>query len=304
MEIEASSIIPDVATPAADQKEEQPQHAASTHDPDTCVICLCDISERAVAVPCNHLVFDFLCLVSWLQERSTCPLCKTPVTSVQYDWRAPDDYKTFRVYDESARASSAPATPSSSGQTRFSRYGLSQRGRARGRGCGRGDRFLAYGERAHSSSSNLSQALERRKRVYTLHAFSQHVGANRVSQFRDFTPSTFAASSELQARARAFMRRELQVFEFLDLQSRREFLIEYVVGILKKLEIKGASGAAERLVGEFLGVESARLFLHELEAWLRSPYTKLEDWDRMVQYADPGLMNRKAGGSSTPRRGT
>jgi len=44
---------------------------------DPCVICLDRISERAVTVPCRHSSFDFLCIVSWLQERSTCPLCKT-----------------------------------------------------------------------------------------------------------------------------------------------------------------------------------------------------------------------------------
>lgn len=42
---------------------------------DTCVICLDSVSERAAASPCRHDSFDFLCLVSWLQERSTCPLC-------------------------------------------------------------------------------------------------------------------------------------------------------------------------------------------------------------------------------------
>ena len=42
---------------------------------DLCVICLDSVSERAVASPCRHHNFDFLCLVSWLQERSTCPLC-------------------------------------------------------------------------------------------------------------------------------------------------------------------------------------------------------------------------------------
>ena len=71
-------------------------------------------------------------------------------------------------------------------------------------------------------------------------------------------------------------------------------MLEYIVGILKKLEIKGSNGAAENLVAEFLGRESARLFLHELEAWLRSPYTKLEDWDRHVQYASPALRSGKA----------
>lgn len=49
--------------------------AYTTDGPDPCVICLDSISERAVVCPCRHHSFDFLCLVSWLQERSTCPLC-------------------------------------------------------------------------------------------------------------------------------------------------------------------------------------------------------------------------------------
>ena len=42
---------------------------------DCCVICLDIVSDRAVASPCRHHNFDFLCLLSWLQERSKCPLC-------------------------------------------------------------------------------------------------------------------------------------------------------------------------------------------------------------------------------------
>lgn len=42
---------------------------------DPCVICLDAVSERAFASPCHHHSFDFVCLVSWLQERSVCPLC-------------------------------------------------------------------------------------------------------------------------------------------------------------------------------------------------------------------------------------
>jgi Ring finger domain len=44
---------------------------------DACVICLEPISERAVAAPCNHCSFDFLCLVHWLQQQSKCPLCRS-----------------------------------------------------------------------------------------------------------------------------------------------------------------------------------------------------------------------------------
>lgn len=42
---------------------------------DPCVICLEPITEPAVAVSCNHANFDFLCLVSWLEQRRNCPLC-------------------------------------------------------------------------------------------------------------------------------------------------------------------------------------------------------------------------------------
>ncbi len=48
---------------------------------DPCVICLDCVSERAIAIPCRHSDFDFLCLLSWLQERSTCPLCLSDTLS-------------------------------------------------------------------------------------------------------------------------------------------------------------------------------------------------------------------------------
>jgi len=40
-----------------------------------CVICLDSVSEAAVAVPCKHANFDFICLLSWLEQRPACPLC-------------------------------------------------------------------------------------------------------------------------------------------------------------------------------------------------------------------------------------
>ena len=120
--------------------------------------------------------------------------------------------------------------------------------------------------------------------------FSLHVGANRVSQYKDFTAHEFATSARLQSAARMFLRRELRVFTFLDTVpaprgGNREFLLEYIVAVLKSNELKGANGHAENLVADYLGRENARLLLHELEAWLRSPYTTLHDWDRHVQYA-------------------
>ncbi|KFY20743.1 hypothetical protein V491_03464, partial [Pseudogymnoascus sp. VKM F-3775] len=155
--------------------------------------------------------------------------------------------------------------------------------------------------------------------VYAQNLYSLHVGTNRISRFRDFTPQSLSASPELQSRARTWIRRELRVFAFLhptDTEegggrpTRRadnaEFLLEYIMAVLKTVDVQGAAGQAEELLREFLGREHARLFLHEVRAWLRSPYARLEDWDRNVQYAVPvkvGEGGRDGESSERGRRG-
>lgn len=251
-------------------------------EPETCAICLEAIKERAVATPCNHLSFDFICLVQWLQEHATCPLCKADVKEVQYDWRTPRDFKIYTVGQHQAakKAVSQPRQRTSAARRR---------------------RDVPWGPQAASSSSSVSAedpSLTRRRQVYADHTPSLHVGANRISQYQTFTPASFAASSALQTRARIFLRRELRVFAFLDRRpagANREFLIEYLVAVLKSNDPKGADGHAEELVKEFLGREDARLLLHELDAWLRSPYERLEAWDGHVQY---GESSGRGGGNS------
>jgi hypothetical protein len=86
------------------------------------------------------------------------------------------------------------------------------------------------------------------------------------------------------------------VFEFLDPNhpstprdsraTNSEYLLEFIIAILKAVDIKDSSGQAEELVKEFIGRDNAQLFLHELEAWLRSPYMDLKDWDNAVQYRE------------------
>lgn len=138
-------------------------------------------------------------------------------------------------------------------------------------------------------------ALLRRKQVYEQHLYSSHVGSNRLSKYKELTPQIVARDGELVSRARKWIRRELTVFEFLvpnggkeegaaKRANNAEFLVEYIVAILKTVDVKGAGGQAEDMLQEFLGRDYTRLFLHELRAWLRSPYSSLEDWDRHVQY--------------------
>ncbi|KAF2011683.1 hypothetical protein BU24DRAFT_322426, partial [Aaosphaeria arxii CBS 175.79] len=248
---------------------------------DDCVICLSNITERAQTRPCNHTAFDFICLVSWLQERSNCPLCKAEVTTVEYDRKSDKDFKIFHV-KRTHSSKPAPPAAASSRSNNTSRPPPPRRPRP---------------PRPYTRPSP-SLALLRRRHVYRENLYSAYVGANRISAHSNWTPESFSSSPDLQSRARMFIRRELRVFSFLyndadgstanapTTSSNAEWLLSYIVSILKTVDIKASDGHAEDLLSEFIGRESARLFLHELNAWLRSPYTKLEDWDSHVQYQE------------------
>jgi hypothetical protein len=141
-------------------------------------------------------------------------------------------------------------------------------------------------------------AIRKRREVYQRQLYSLHMGSNPLSGYRDMTPQIIASSPDLQSRARTFIRRELRVFSFLNpdtagssthpptTSSNTEFLLSYIVSILKMVEMKASNGHAENLLTEFLGRDNSRLFLHELQAWLRSPFTKLKEWDQDVQYRE------------------
>ena len=104
----------------------------------------------------------------------------------------------------------------------------------------------------------------------------------------------------MQAKARKWIRRELRVFDFLqpDYQSKSpvarhvhnaEFLLEYIMAMLRSMDIKESTGKTEELLRDFLGRQNARLFLHELEAWLRSPFEDMAEWDETTQYSEVEL---------------
>ncbi|PBP20808.1 RING finger domain protein [Diplocarpon rosae] len=264
------------------------QDVSTEIEEDCCVICLERISEQAIAQPCEHGSFDFLCLISWLQEHSSCPLCKGETTSVQYSFTnsGPRTFKTYEVAAKKQPPSSIATSPSGP-RSGYSRpHNLDPRPRR------------PYRRREYhvAPTQTPDEALLRRRTVYEKQLFSLHVGCNRFSRFRDLTPALFLSDAELVSRARKWIRRELRVFTFLNpdctspSNDRRannaEFLLEYIVAILKTVDIQGSEAQAEEMIRDFLGRENTRLFLHELRAWLRSPYTDLAAWDSHVQYAE------------------
>lgn len=200
---------------------------------------------------------------------------KSEVDSVRYEIKSDTDYKVYEVKRVNARLASRP---------RLARPVQRQRR----------DRLVR--RRIDDRASSPDAAIRRRREVYRQGLFSLHVGSNRISRFQELTPAMFSRDTELVSRARNWIRRELQVFEYLHPANRSEssrdavrgnnaeFLLEYCIAILKTVNIRDASGQAEDMLQEFLGRQNARLFLHELSSWLRSPYSSLEAWDRHAQY--------------------
>ncbi|KAK5661756.1 hypothetical protein OQA88_9857 [Cercophora sp. LCS_1] len=280
---------------------------------DCCVICLDAISEPCTALPCAHTHFDVLCLLSWLEQRSACPLCKANVYKVRYKNEKDNDI-IYRVPN-----ASRPRNIEQNGEQRSTDYlRRRQRRHSLERDRGPADHLL----------SRPAEAIERRRHVYRRQLYSlrmhQHlgrhgattnhgnpdVGSNRHSQYRlPPTPTEFSTTPHLVSRARLWIRRELQVFSFLSdpdshetvdgaedptstqdtgTSSRRrdnaEFLLEYIIAILKTVDMQGSAGQAEDMLSDFLGRNHTRLFLHELRNWLRSPSQSLIAWDREVKY--------------------
>ncbi|KAK8082699.1 hypothetical protein PG996_001480 [Apiospora saccharicola] len=245
-----------------------------------CVICLDNTSEPCEAQPCKHSDFDYLCLLSWIQEQPRCPLCKAGIREVRAQGR------------ESRRFGCPAATTA----TKTQRALLHSSWETAGRGT--------------YTPDIEDEAVLIRRGIYRDQLYSLHVGSNPVSQYRDLTPRLFEQDPTLVSRARMWLRRELKVFEFLhmppsnpqggdDTTTRRrannaEFLLEYIIAILKTVDIQGSQGQAQDMLKEFLGRDHARLLLHELKSFLRSPYTSLAAWDCHVQYDQSKKRRRMA----------
>ncbi|EPE27790.1 RING/U-box [Glarea lozoyensis ATCC 20868] len=243
-----------------------------------CVICLGDITEQCQAQPCKHNNFDYLCLLTWMDQRANCPLCKAEVHEVWHDPGLNGEHtKVYKVSERTKASDNSSAV---------------DRTRDNSGWVARGQPFE-------------NEAIRRRRFIYQNNLHSHHVGSNRRqpldSRHQEFTPELVKIDPAIRSRARTWLRRELQVFVFLNCDgnpepgndpdrekrpSRADYLVEYIIAILKMVDIQGSAGQAENMIQDHLGRRNTQLFLHELKAWLRSPCETLDAWDKIVQYGD------------------
>lgn len=250
-----------------------------------CVICLELVDEEAAALPCRHNHFHFSCLGTWLQQNRSCPLCKVVVSSVRYHDQKSESTSIFHLPDLDS-SQSLPA--------RRRHQHLYARTHNRSR----------HSDRRSPISDAGDRALRFRRYIYERSLYSLYVGNNRVSRYRNITPAVINSNSTIVSSAKKWIRRELRALDPFEQSTslhhplmnadshnqfrNNEFLLEYIVAILKHIDLKGSAGQAEVLLKEHLGSRNARLFLHELENWLRSPFETLEEWDAYIQYPKSG----------------
>lgn len=296
--------------------------------PECCVICLDSVSDPCAALPCGHAHFDFLCIVSWLQEHPNCPLCKANVYKVRYPDPQKENTDAFYRVPNAPRARDTAPRDEERQTIHKSHTNLNS---TSPRSALQSRLLRGTSRRCPRPPPSADEAIQRRRHIYRHQLYSlrrhpstlppmstpkaptnrpQDIGSNRISQYRQPpTPVQFSSTPHLVSRARLWIRRELQVFSFLSdptpapeptttsaahdsllLLRRRnnaEFLLEYVVAVLKTVDLQGSAGQAEAMLADFLGRAHARLFLHELRGWLRSPAQSLAAWDREVQYPEP-----------------
>ena len=66
-------------------------------------------SSGAKVASCEHL-FCFLCIYTWSQLNSSCPLCKAPFSILVYEIRSPTDFKLVRLEEQKVKKKVNPAT--------------------------------------------------------------------------------------------------------------------------------------------------------------------------------------------------
>lgn len=156
------TTLAEVQTSRQEAADSEPADAGNAHD--CCVICLDSISDPCAALPCSHAHFDFLCLVSWLEQHPNCPLCKANVYKVRY-LDSQEGESVYRVPNAARTRDSTGRDEHVAGQTHidpaFRRRFTSQNGLLR-----QTDR------RCPRSPPSPDEAIQRRRHIYRHQLYS------------------------------------------------------------------------------------------------------------------------------------
>ncbi|KAF8962908.1 hypothetical protein BDZ97DRAFT_1662311 [Flammula alnicola] len=243
-----------------------------------CSICLHSLVDRTVIPKCSH-EFCFECLLVWTEQSRRCPLCSQAIEDyVIHSIRSRYDYR--KHYLPPLRTSPPPSRPAQSNAVLQNARNNARRRR----------REREWGTRGGENEENdkLERSIAKRRWIYRHDLYAKHVASNAFTKYRPYpTPAQFSASQDLISRTTTFLRRELQVWEALDI----EFLTTLIISLMKAIDIRSES--AVKLIAEFLDMDApytpggrhvnAEHFAHEVYCYVRSPYKDLFVYDTVVQ---------------------
>lgn len=227
-------------------------------DKDSCLICLGNIQDRTILPICQHSLFCFNCIMQWITIHQRCPLCNTNVEGyVIHSIRNDDDYIRHRlpeiVKGEQKDRSDLLSIAASQAQNRsFRPHPYRTRPN--------------YGDYRKEASERWEKQLSIRRRIYRQSLYCKHMGTNRYSRLAPpASPSTIAKTPSLQQILLHFIRRELVAYPMTNLDV--DFLATFSINVFRSLYIK--SNESINLLADFLGMEGAQHFCHEVYTFLR-----------------------------------
>jgi len=299
-----------------------PSPPVAVDDEEHCIICLQNIIDRTLLPECGHKYTCFQCICAWITSGSNslnsrrCPLCNTPIgTHLIHNLRGEHDFQKHWLPPVNTEAA---ADKGSTLPRQF--LGRVPQGTLAENRHRRNIRWGKRPAKGLDELEDLEKAIERRRHIYRRNLFAKHVASNRHTRYKPYpSPAQIAASQDLCSRILKFVRRELRVWEGLDI----EFLTQYIISLLRTMDLRSERAIA--LLGEFLDSQDvwipdplptsrtirapsrrvcnamtthpsedkteprhrhihAEHFAHELYTYLRSPFTDLAMWDRTIQY--------------------
>ncbi|SCV73288.1 BQ2448_7214 [Microbotryum intermedium] len=254
-----------------------------------CAICSSPIHNKTVVTPCLHSLFCWKCIRAWSDQSRKA----SPFKELIYNIRSNKDFQTHHLVPLRSPSTTTAAEDHRRLAGTSSRHASSSSTSHRRPSVTSLPRYALYGRRSNPDASPApgidqatwreqvnERALERRRFVYRHGLFAKHVASNRYTGFKPFGPEKLN-NNAFKNKVLVFVRRELQVFPSVDIA----FLTTYILSIASQIDLRSA--AAIRLLADFVPQEQAEHLAHEIVTFARSPFDKLEDYDRFVQYGRP-----------------
>ena len=273
------------------QGDKEQEDATESQSEQTCPICLDVLHDRALLDGCFH-PFCFECIMEWLNVSRTCPLCKSPATSVVHSIKSDTMFERLNLPPK--RPTTPPPAPSSHrphwqrqpharrhpysqhhrrfGQAAHSSSSSSYYGGRGGRGAGgirqrRGhaaERWVRWTSAETLSEEQRRKAsLDRRRSVYAcrMRALPEYDPTIKARE-RGIGPSQLLRTEANHRRVLAWARRDIEAL----IPSNAQFVFAYVESLLNATDLRQTQHMVHALAPFLL--THTELFVHELQMFV------------------------------------